>query len=88
MCGSLSSSFNSEMCRQARNDSLSSKIASLRDDLDKEKKQLEEELEEVLEEVNLLEEQDKRLLETIQLLTQEKHTVEGELNSTREELER
>lgn len=76
------------MCPQARNDSLSSRMESVRDDLDKERKQLEEELEEVLEEVNVLQGQEKLLQETLNHLTQENLTMEEELNSTRTELER
>lgn len=63
-------------------------MASIREDLDKERKQLEAELEEVLEEVNVLEEQDKLLHETICLLTKEKLTMEEELKNARAELER
>lgn len=77
-----------EFCPQTHNESLSSTMASLREDLDKERKQLEAELEEVLEEVNVLEEQDKLLHETICLLTKEKLTMEEELKNAHAELER
>ena len=73
---------------QAHSNSPSSELAHLRDEMETERKQLEEELEEVLEELSVLEQQERLHEEAIQCLTGEKHTLGEELSSACAELVR
>lgn len=73
---------------QARNSELADELARMCEETETERKQLEDELEEVLEELSVLERQEQLHGEAIQSLTGQKHTLGEELAGACAGLER
>ncbi|KAL6480319.1 hypothetical protein MHYP_G00113520 [Metynnis hypsauchen] len=73
---------------KAHSNSLSGELTRLHDEMETERKRLEEELQEALEELSALEQQERLHEEAIQCLTGEKHTLGEELSSACAELVR
>ncbi|XP_052431203.1 hyaluronan mediated motility receptor isoform X1 [Carassius gibelio] len=73
---------------KTHSDSLASMLERLRDETEAEKRQLGEELEDVLEELSQLEKQEHCSEEAVQHLTQKNQTLEQELKNTCAELEK